>query len=396
MDSLYDKVRTTFESQYDNEPLLIRSPGRVNLIGEHTDYNEGFVLPAAIDKVIVFGLGKNNSTKGRIYSVDMKQSFEFDISAEPFVKSDLHWPNYILGAVEQLKKAGHKIGGFDCAFGGDIPIGAGLSSSAAVEGGLLFGLTQLFDLDVDKLTMVQMGVRTENDFVGVNCGIMDQFINIFGEDHQVIKLDCRSLDFELVPFERDDVRVVLCDTQVRRELASSEYNVRRKQCEDGVAILKKYDAGINSLRDVTIEMLKRHKDEFDPIIYKRCKYVVEENNRVLAACNDLSRNDFKAFGKRMFQSHDGLSNEYEVSCEELDVLVEEARKVEGVLGSRMMGAGFGGCTINIVEEEHLESFTAHIQKAYKDRTGKSIKVYKTSIDAGTEVVTEEEKTRKLV
>ncbi len=396
MDSLYDKVRTTFESQYDNEPLLIRSPGRVNLIGEHTDYNEGFVLPAAIDKVIVFGLGKNNSTKGRIYSVDMKQSFEFDITAETFVKSDLHWPNYIMGAVEQLKKAGHKIGGFDCAFGGNIPIGAGLSSSAAVEGGLLFGLTQLFDLNVDKLTMVQMGVRTENDFVGVNCGIMDQFINIFGEDHQVIKLDCRSLDFELVPFERDDIRVVLCDTQVRRELASSEYNIRRKQCEEGVAILKKYDAGINSLRDVTTEMLQRHKDEFDPIIYKRCKYVVEENNRVLAACNDLSRNDFKSFGKRMFQSHDGLSNEYEVSCEELDVLVEEAKKVEGVLGSRMMGAGFGGCTINIVEEKHLESFTAHIQKAYKDRTGKSIKVYKTSIDAGTEVVTEEEKTCKLV
>ena len=396
MDSLYDRVRTTFESQYDNEPLLIRSPGRVNLIGEHTDYNEGFVLPAAIDKVIVFGLGKNDSTRGRIYSVDLKQSFEFDINAETFVKSDLHWPNYIMGAVEQLKKAGHEIGGFDCAFGGNIPIGAGLSSSAAVEGGLLFGLTQLFDLDVDKLTMVQMGVRTENDFVGVNCGIMDQFINIFGEDHQVIKLDCRSLDFELVPFERDDVRVVLCDTQVRRELASSEYNVRRKQCEDGVAILKKYDAGISSLRDVTIEMLQRHEDEFDPVIYKRCKYVVEENNRVLAACNDLGRNDFKSFGKRMFQSHDGLSNEYEVSCEELDVLVEEAKKVEGVLGSRMMGAGFGGCTINIVEEKHLESFTAHIQKAYKDRTGKTIKVYKTSIDAGTEVVTKEEKIRKLV
>ena len=396
MNSLNDRVRAAFETQYKNEPLLIRSPGRVNLIGEHTDYNEGFVLPAAIDKVIVFGLAKNNSTKGRIYSVDMKQSFEFDIAADTFIKSELHWPNYIMGAVEQLKKAGHKVGGFDCAFGGNIPIGAGLSSSAAVEGGLLFGLTELFDLNVDRLTMVKMGVRTENDFVGVNCGIMDQFINIFGEDRQVIKLDCRSLDFELVPFERDDVRVVLCDTQVRRELASSEYNVRRKQCEDGVALLKKYDAEINSLRDVTIEMLQRHKDEFDPVIYKRCKYVVEENNRVLSACDDLSRNDFKSFGKRMFESHEGLSNEYEVSCTELDVLVEEAKKLEGVLGSRMMGAGFGGCTINIVEEKHLDSFSEHIQEAYSNKTGKSIKVYKTSIDAGTEVITEAEKTRKLV
>ncbi len=396
MDSLYNKVRTAFESQYHEEPLLIRSPGRVNLIGEHTDYNEGFVLPAAIDKVIVFGLVKNNTSKVRIFSVDMKQSFEFDIRAEKFEKSNLHWPNYIMGAVEQLLKAGHDVGGFDCAFGGNIPIGAGLSSSAAVEGGLLFGLTQLFDLDVDRLTMVKMGVRTENDFVGVNCGIMDQFINIFGEDHQVIKLDCRSLDFELVPFERDDVRVVLCDTQVRRELASSEYNVRRKQCEDGVKLLKKYDSGINSLRDVTVELLQEHKDEFDPVIYKRCKYVVEENNRVLAACDDLSRNDFKSFGKRMFQSHDGLSNEYEVSCKELDILVEESRKMEGVLGSRMMGAGFGGCTINIVEEKHLDTFEKQIQKEYKERTGNSIKVYKTSIDAGTEVVTESEIAKKLV
>ena len=396
MESLYNKVRSAFESQFGNEPLLIRSPGRVNLIGEHTDYNEGFVLPAAIDKVIVFGLAKNNSTKGRIYSVDLEQSFEFDITADTFNKSDLHWPNYIMGAVDQLKKAGYAIDGFDCAFGGDIPIGAGLSSSAAVEGGLLFGLTHLLSLDVDRLEMVKMGVRTENDFVGVNCGIMDQFINIFGRDHQVIKLDCRSLDFELVPFERDDVGIVLCDTQIRRELASSEYNVRRKQCEDGVALLSKYDPEIKSLRDVSTELLLQHKDEFDPVIFKRCKYVVEENSRVLSACEDLSQNDFRSFGKRMFQSHEGLSKEYEVSCNELDVLVEEAQKLNGVLGSRMMGAGFGGCTINLVEEKYMEDFSDQIQKAYKLRTGKSIKVYKTSIDAGTEVMTEEEISRKLV
>jgi len=387
MNQLFKKVKSTFQKHFKNEPLLVRSPGRVNLIGEHTDYNEGFVLPAAVDKVIVFGIATNDTGKGRIFSVDMEEEFEFNIADRPFEKSELRWPNYIMGAVDQLIKNGHEVKGFDCVFGGNIPIGAGMSSSAAVEGGLIYGLSEIFDLGVDKLSMVKMGQKTENDFVGVNCGIMDQFINIFGEDEQVLKLDCRSLEYELYPFQRDDLRIVLCDTKVRRELAGSEYNVRRSQCEEGVEILQKYGSNIKSLRDVTRELLDEHKDEFDPIVYKRCKYVVDENNRVLAACNDLTKDDFKSFGKRMYASHVGLRDEYEVSCSELDIFVEAAKDIDGVLGARMMGAGFGGCTINLVVEDQVEVFAEHVQKVYKEKTGNDSEVYVTKINAGTGAVT---------
>lgn len=386
MTKLSQRIRFQFVEKFEKEPLLIQSPGRVNLIGEHTDYNDGFVLPAAIQKVIVLGIAKNGLDKIRVYSVDMDEAVELSINN--LQKSDKHWANYIKGAVNEVQQRGHQPKGFDVVFGGDIPIGAGLSSSAALEGAVLVGMEQLFGFGLNRKQMAKIGQLTEHNHVGVNCGIMDQFINLHGEAHKVLKLDCRSLEYELYPFERTDIKIVLCDSKVSHNLADSEYNVRRSQCEKGVEVLKQYKPGIKNLRDVDLELLEAHKDEMDEVVYRRCKYVLEENARVHAACHDLENNDFEAFGKRMFASHNGLSNDYEVSCEELDVLVDIAKSQPGLLGARMMGGGFGGCTINLVEEQHVAAFTEAVKKEYKARTGKETEIYITQINAGTKVLEE--------
>ena len=383
MKNLISIIENKFRDRFGSNYLLIKSPGRVNLIGEHTDYNDGFVLPAAIDKEIILAMATNDLDICRLYAVDKDEYFETKVDQE-FEKNDIPWTNYILGAIDQLKKAGGEVRGFDCVFGGDIPIGAGLSSSAALEGGVIIGLSNLYEIELSKLEMALMGQRVENEFVGVQCGIMDQFINIHGKEGYALKLDCRSLDYEFYPFKREDIHIVLCDTQVRRELASSEYNKRRQKCEEGVKILQKYDADIDSLRDVTLKLLKDHKQELDPIVYNRCKFVIEENKRVLDACNDLKKNDYHSFGNRLFDSHMGLKDEYEVSCPELDILVEEAANTEGVLGARMMGGGFGGCTINLVEENYLKSFTRKIKNKYLKETGRPLKIYQAKVSGGTQ------------
>lgn len=385
MNELDSSVLEEFRRKFDTQPALIKSPGRVNLIGEHTDYNDGFVLPAAIDKVIMVAIAPNNSRQLNLVAIDKEETYSQSLD-DPLVKSEKGWPNYILGVVDVLRKAGHEFDGFDCVFGGNIPIGAGLSSSAALEGGIITGLVEIYGLEIPKRDRALLGQKVENDFVGVNCGIMDQFVNIHGKDEYALKLDCRSLEYELYPFKQDDVHIVLCDTKIRRELASSEYNIRRQQCEKGVELLGKYDDSVESLRDVSKDLLEAHKDEMEPVIYKRCKYVIEENERVEQACADLEKGDIGAFGQRMYGSHTGLSEMYEVSCEELDVLVEEARKIDGVLGSRMMGGGFGGCTINLVKESALESFSETIKKRYNRRTDKEIEIYKTQIGQGAGAV----------
>lgn len=384
MTKLAENIRETFQKKFETEPVLIQSPGRVNLIGEHTDYNDGFVLPAAIQKVIVMAIAPNELTKIRAFSADMNESVVLDL--EDLQKSDKHWANYIKGVVSELKKAGHNPGGFDLVFGGDIPIGAGLSSSAALEGGLLVGLDHLFDLALDRKLMAKLGQLTEHNHVGVNCGIMDQFINLHGEANTVLKLDCRSLEYQLYPFHRDDIKIVLCNSKVSHNLADSEYNIRRSQCEDGVDVLKKYKPEIQNLRDVDAELLEAHKEEMDPVVYRRCKYVIEENERVHNACKDLENDDFTSFGKRMFESHKGLSEDYEVSCKELDILVDLAREQEGLFGCRMMGGGFGGCTINLVEESKVEAFKKAISKCYHEKTGIETEIYVTQINAGTQVI----------
>lgn len=384
MNELSQKIYKQFLEKYDREPILIQSPGRVNLIGEHTDYNDGFVLPAAIDKMIVMAISSNNLTKIRVFSVDMEESEEFEINN--LHESDKHWAKYIKGAVCEVQREGHQPRGFDVVFGGDIPIGAGLSSSAALEGAVLVGMEELFGFGLSRKQMALIGQCTEHNHVGVKCGIMDQFINLHGQANKVLKLDCRSLDYELFPFERDDIKIVLCNSKVSHNLADSEYNVRRAQCEKGMEILKKYKPEIQNLRDVHMELLQAHKDEMGEVVFRRCKYVLEENQRVHDACDDLKKNDLEAFGKRMFQSHEGLSKDYEVSCKELDVLVDIAKDQPGLLGSRMMGGGFGGCTINLVEEQHVDSFTETIRKEYKDKVGKETEIYVTQISSGTKVL----------
>ncbi|MBU2444968.1 MAG: galactokinase [Bacteroidetes bacterium] len=380
-----------FKEMFSKNPLIIRSPGRINLIGEHTDYNEGFVLPAAIDKNIFFVISPRDDKKCLLYAADLNDDFEFDLNN--FCKSEKVWPNYLIGVVDQLKKSKLEIQGFNCVFGGDIPIGAGLSSSAAIEAGLAFALNEIFELNIEKINLVKLSQRAENEFVGVQCGIMDQFINIFGKENKVLKLDCRTLEFEYYPFELNDLQIVLCDTQVKHSLASGKYNARRTQCEEGVRILRKFNNKIHTLRDVDLEFLNSHRSELDPTIFKRCKYVLNENSRVDASCRDLENGDFISFGRRMYESHEGLRYEYEVSCKELDTLAEIASNHEAVLGARMMGGGFGGCTINLVKKDGLEDFKEKIEKKYFAHFGKSIKFYITRIESGTSIISEFEMNR---
>lgn len=386
MEKLIESVKKSFEKKFNRKPVVIASPGRINLIGEHTDYNEGFVLPGATDRVIILAIAPREDRRCRFYSVDFDQDFETDLGH--LQKSQLRWPDYLQGVIDQFLKAGYMIWGVDVAFGGNVPIGGGMSSSAAVEGGMAFALNHLFQLNLDLLTLTRLAQKAENEFVGVRCGIMDMFTNLHGQPKKVLKIDCRSLTYEYYPFEREDVRVVISDTGVRRELASSEYNVRRQQCEEGVRLLQQHYPEIKSLRDVNLTMLENHRSEFDPVVWMRCAYVVKENQRVNLACQDLLKGDLVTFGQRMYQSHAGLRSEYEVSSPELNLLVESASRIPGVYGSRMMGAGFGGCTISLVEAQAVELFKEKVSADYRKETGKDLTVHVVRIEAGTRILEE--------
>ena len=359
---LASRVVEKFKTVFAEDPVVIRSPGRVNLIGEHTDYNNGFVLPAAINKAIYMAVSRRDDNELHLVSDDLDLTYRGNTNR--LVPSSLEWPDYLLGVIEQLQKAGKPVGGFNCVFGGDIPPGAGMSSSAALECATIYSLNELFGLGLETLTMVKLAQRSENEFVGVKCGIMDQFASMFGRKQQVIRLDCQSLEYEYVPFNTDGIRIVLFDTRVKHSLASSEYNTRRHQCETGVKLIQAHHPEVHSLRDATPEMLDRYVAPADAVLYKRCRYVVEENARLLAACEDLRKGDIASFGQKMFVTHEGLSNLYEVSCPELDFLVNQVKDHPAVLGARMMGGGFGGCTINLVKEDAIEELVARTATSY--------------------------------
>jgi galactokinase len=385
---MVQRITKIFREQFSCGPLIVRSPGRVNLIGEHTDYNEGFVLPAAIDKAIYVGVGKREDEIINLYAVDFKESYS---SAVSFVRpTDKGWPNYILGVVDQLNKSGYKISGFDLVIDGDVPLGAGLSSSAAVECATVFALNELFHLGIDKMTMVKMAQSAEHHFAGVRCGIMDQFASMFGKAGHAIKLDCRSLQHEYVPLDLSGIKIVLINTNVKHSLASSEYNTRRQQCEQGVAWIKEHHPAINSLRDASLEMLQQYVRPKDELIFKRCKYIVEENQRLVKGCEDLNKGNIQALGKRMFQTHYGLSEEYEVSCKELDFLVDAVKDNPNVVGARMMGGGFGGCTINLVKEDAIDAIVEKLGKEYKEATGLELSCYIAQIENGSEVISQKQ------
>jgi galactokinase len=383
--SLASRVTDKFKQAFATDDFLtVRSPGRVNLIGEHTDYNNGFVLPAAIDKAICLAVNRRADEELHIISLDLNQIYTG--SARQLEPSGMHWPDYILGVVEQLQSMGCPTGGFNIVFGGDIPLGAGMSSSAALECATAFALNELFGLALDRLTMVKLSQAAENEFVGVKCGIMDQFASLFGRKDHVIRLDCQSLAYAYFPFRMEGIRIVLLDTRVKHSLASSQYNIRRQQCEAGVRLVQKKHPAVRSLRDISPDMLLESVAPVDEILWRRCSYVVEENERLLAATEDLQRGDMASFGRRMFGSHDGLSGKYEVSCPELDFLVNQVREEPGVIGARMMGGGFGGCTINLVKEDAIDGLVQRLGPLYLQKMKKELRVYVAQIENGTSFV----------
>ena len=365
--------------------LVIDSPGRINIIGEHTDYNNGFVLPTAIAKKIRFKFTKTGEDKMcSIYSSNFDTGFSFNLDKiEP---SKNQWENYLLGVIAEIQKVSDGIKGFDCVLDSTIPIGSGVSSSAALECGLAFGLNELFNLNLTKLELVKIGQMAEHNYVGTLCGIMDQFASVMSKEDHVILLDCQSLDFEYVPFQIAPYKIVLLNTNVSHNLASGEYNVRRSQCEQGVAVVKGKYSEVESLRDVSIEMLNSVKNEMDSLVYQRCLYVVEEIGRVKSAVLALKNDDLKQVGALMYETHDGLQNLYGVSCKELDFLVDFTRNYNAILGSRLLGGGFGGCTINIIHEDAVENFIKEVSQAYLKEFSIELTTYKVAPTEGTKIV----------
>lgn len=375
------KITSLFHEKFAAQPTVFRSPGRINILGEHTDYNEGFVLPAAIDKNIYVAVTKRQDNLVNLYACDFTETYSTD--TEHINPAPIQWPNYILGVVDQLQKQGHLIGGFNLVIDGDIPLGAGLSSSAAVECAVAFALSEVFELGVSKMQMTLIAQKAEHVFAGVNCGIMDQFASMFGKKDHVIKLDCRSLEYEYVPINLTGYQIILFNSNVKHNLASSEYNTRRKQCEEGVAVIAKDHPDVKSLRNVSLETLNAYKAVIDPLVFKRCKYVVEENMRLLGACVDLTKGDVKALGQKMFETHKGLQYDYEVSCKELDFLVNAVKDNPDVAGARMMGGGFGGCTINLIKEDAVEKIIEQVSEVYKKAINLTLSIYPVSIQDGT-------------
>ena len=377
-------VRSRFIKHFDGKTgNVYASPGRINLIGEHTDYNGGFVFPGAVDKGIMAEVRPNGTDTIMCYSIDLKDRVEFKVDDPQGPHTS--WARYIYGIVQEMRKLGVDVKGFNTAFAGDVPLGAGMSSSAALESCFAFALNDLFgDNKVSKWDMVLAGQATEHNYCGVKCGIMDQFASVFGQAGKLMRLDCRSREFEYFPFNPEGYKLVLLDSKVKHELASSAYNDRRHSCENVVATLqKKYaDKKIETLRDADWAMLESVKSEVSEEDYLRATFVLGEKDRVLAVCDALEKGDYETVGKKMYETHHGLSKEYEVSCEELDYLNELAKE-NNVTGSRIMGGGFGGCTINLVKEELYDAFVANASEKYETKYGRKPGVYNVVIGDGS-------------
>jgi len=383
MSELTEKVISTFRVHFKHEPsYTILSPGRINIIGEHVDYNDGFVLPAAIDKYVCFAIAESETSQSTFLALDLDKSYTFDLNTE-LVPVEEMWVNYILGVVKPLKQQFNGLKGFNLVFSSTIPMGSGLSSSAAVECGAAFALNTLFDLGLNKEQLAKLGQQAEHTFVGVKCGIMDQFASVFGKANQVIKLDCKTLTYEYYPADLGEYCLVLLDSKVKHTHLISGYNTRRVEVETGLQIIKHIFPEVNTYRDCTLEQVETAKDRLGETLYKRSSFVVKEIQRVGKAVKALAKNDFVTLGQLMDETHKGLSLDYEVSCDELDYLVAQAQNMPDVLGARMMGGGFGGCTLNLIKKSALLKLVDEIQLAYKERFGIDLEVYKVAISDGT-------------
>ncbi|HWS60730.1 MAG TPA: galactokinase [Flavobacterium sp.] len=376
--STKDFFRKTFNSDADK---VVLSPGRINIIGEHIDYNDGYVLPAAIDKIICFAFNKNNTNTAKIHAIDLNESVEIDVTKES-VLNEVIWTNYLRGVLFQLKLLGYEIGGFNCVFSSNIPTGSGLSSSAALECGFLYGINEMFNLGIQSIDMALMGQSAEH-WVGINCGIMDQFSSVMGLENKVIKIDCSTLDFTYHEANFVDYSLILFDSNVKHSLFTSEYNNRRLECNEGLSIIKENYPQIESFRDCSVQQVLDLEKKMSVNAFKRSLYAVKEIKRVTQACEALDKGDIATLGKLMFETHDGLSKDYEVSCPELDFLVDLAKAEEDVVGSRLMGGGFGGCTITLVKKGSEAVIKEKFTKLYLEKFNIDLKIYDVKISNGT-------------
>jgi len=374
------QVLSSFQENFTTTPKLFFAPGRINLIGEHVDYNDGFVMPAAIDKGIWLAVAANSTDVANFVSTNLKQSFSINLNE---VEKNHGWKNYVLGILYILQQENYSIKGFDCALGGDLPVGAGLSSSAAVEGGLIYALNEIFNLGIDRVKMALLAQKAEHTYPGVKCGIMDMFASLNSKADHVTLLDCNTLDYQYFPLQLKDYTIVLINTKVSHSLASGGYNERRKNCEDGLKILRQQNSNYHSFRNIPSTDLLIYKDLLGEEVYNRCLFVTQEIERTQQAAKYLQANNLQAFGKLMFECHEGLSRLYDVSCPESDFLVDEAKKQVSIIGSRQMGGGFGGCTINLIEKAKAAETVQTITTAYYEKFGIVAEVYEMATSDGT-------------
>ena len=365
--------------------LTVKAPGRINLIGEHTDYNEGFVMPAAIQKAATVYIEKREDSAIHLFAEDIQESYTLNL--DTVAKSSKDWANYIIGVIAQFQKLVTIPAGFTLRLKSDVPIGAGLSSSAAIECAVAFAINELFALGLDRMQLTKMAQKAEHEYAGVLCGIMDQFASMFGKKDQVILLDCKTMHYQYYPLKLANYDIVLLDTQIKHALASSEYNTRRAECEQGIVLIQQKYPTTKSLREVSMDMLNECVDSSQmKKVYNRCKYVIEEIERTQAAAKDLQEGQLAAFGQKMFATHDGLSLLYEVSCPELDFLVKELKDNPNIIGARMMGGGFGGCTINLIKKEATASVVQELVASYHKTFQKNLLSYEVNIDDGASIL----------
>ncbi|WP_372768441.1 galactokinase [Lutibacter sp.] len=378
--TLINQIKSSFLKIFNKEPILIFSPGRINIIGEHTDYNDGFVFPAAINKGIITAIQKSISEFCTVVAADFNETFEFSLNNIQSIPNG-GWKNYLLGVIAEIQKKGIKLEAFNIVFGGDIPVGSGLSSSAALENSIVFGLNELFRLGLTKKEMILISQKAEHNYVGVRCGIMDQYASMFGKKNNALFLDCRSVEANEINIDLKEYQLVLINTNVKHSLSESAYNDRRSVCEKVATMLN-----ISALRDATEEDLLNIKTKISEEDYQKALYVIQENKRVQKATETLKFNDISALGKLLYESHNGLQNQYKVSCPELDFLVDKAKENSNIAGARMMGGGFGGCTINIIAKSATELFIKEISDAYQEKFNKECSVYFVEISEGTHLI----------
>ncbi|NNC50324.1 MAG: galactokinase [Flaviramulus sp.] len=373
-------INNIFIDKFQCDPVLIFSPGRINIIGEHTDYNDGFVLPAAINKGIIAAISRSNSNISTVYAIDKAEMLEFSINnLKPYPEGS--WQNYVLGVVNEIQNQGKTISNFNMVFGGNIPVGAGMSSSAALENSVVFGLNKIFTLGLTKKELVLISQKAEHNYVGVKCGVMDQYASMFGIENHALLLDCRTMESKQYEIDFKNHELLLINTNVKHSLSDSAYNDRRAVCESIASKLN-----VNALRDVTEVNLESIKNELSVEDYQKALYVIQENNRVVKASEAIERGDLKTLGKLIYESHFGLQNLYKVSCEELDFLVKQAKLNVQVLGARMIGGGFGGCAINLITKGAVESFKMSVLKEYKLKFNKDCTYYSFKLSDGTRVI----------